>query len=155
MTELNNQSIPQHDHNVIVFVKDGSDFQTLGWIHIKTRMIVTLATHIFTKISWLNTYFYVLLVCWEVRITMSVLKVSREGHNITSIMFSFMHLLLKTANHVALLTPHTNSSPQQLKRTKEVCKVAFKDHPQFLEQSREASFRTLSDPKYCGKMKVS
>ncbi|XP_067677911.1 DNA excision repair protein ERCC-6-like 2 [Haliotis asinina] len=81
-------------------------------------------------------------------------KVSPEGHNITSVMFSFMHLLLKTANHVALLTPHANSSLQQLKRTKEVCKIAFKDHPQFLEQSREASFRTLSDPKYCGKMKV-
>ncbi|XP_046356993.2 DNA excision repair protein ERCC-6-like 2 isoform X1 [Haliotis rufescens] len=95
-----------------------------------------------------------ILVFWEIRNRTFVLKVSPEGHSIASIMFSFMHLLLKTANHVALLTPHANSSPQQLKRTREVCKVAFKDHPQFLEQTREASFRTLSDPKYCGKMKV-
>ncbi len=33
-------------------------------------------------------------------------------------------------------------------------RLAFAEHPQFLEQTRTASFRTLSDPKYCGKMKV-
>ena len=33
-------------------------------------------------------------------------------------------------------------------------RIAFASHPQFIEQTRNASFKTLSDPKYCGKMKV-
>ena len=35
------------------------------------------------------------------------------------------------------------------------CEEAFSKHPQFLEMSRQASFLTLSDPKYCGKMQVN
>ena len=70
-------------------------------------------------------------------------------------MFSFMHVLLKTSNHVALLIPHSRMSPDQEQRAKKLCDIAFKDHPEFVALARDAAFRTLSDPKYCGKMKVS
>lgn len=70
---------------------------------------------------------------------------------------SFMHLLLKAANHCALLIPGSNSKGSELqsKRAREICEHVFKDFPQFVEQTKTAAFLTLSDPKYCGKMKVS
>nr|KAG5713963.1 hypothetical protein BaRGS_020291 [Batillaria attramentaria] len=79
---------------------------------------------------------------------------TRGGRKLWSVMFSFMHVLLKTANHVALLIPHARTSPEQKQRTQNLCEIAFKDHPEFISQTQEAAFRTLSDPKYCGKMKV-
>ena len=69
-------------------------------------------------------------------------------------MFTFMHLLLKVSNHVAMLVPKNNTSEQQNKMARKICDVAFEKHPGFVNQTREASFQTLSDPKYCGKMKV-
>ncbi|XP_052775381.1 DNA excision repair protein ERCC-6-like 2 isoform X2 [Mya arenaria] len=77
-----------------------------------------------------------------------------DGYSIQSLMFTFMHLLLKTSNHVALLIPRERTSEQQARLARTICKAALKDHPEFVSQTKEASFKTLSDPKYCGKMKV-
>ncbi len=78
-----------------------------------------------------------------------------DGRKLNAVTLSFMHLLLKAANHVALLMPSRTASIEQQKKAKEICQVAFASHPEFLQLTREASFRTLSDPKYCGKMKVT
>lgn len=75
-------------------------------------------------------------------------------YSVRAVTMSFMHLLIKVANHVALLLPCNTDSEEQQKRALEICTLAFSMHPQFLQQSRNASFRTLSDPQYCGKMKV-
>jgi len=77
-----------------------------------------------------------------------------KGRSAASVMFTFLHVLLKTSNHVALLTPHARMSPDQEQQSRKLCDIAFKEHKEFLGLTREAAFRTLSDPQYCGKMKV-
>ncbi|XP_060584908.1 LOW QUALITY PROTEIN: DNA excision repair protein ERCC-6-like 2 [Ruditapes philippinarum] len=77
-----------------------------------------------------------------------------EGQSIRSLRFTFMHLLLKTSNHVALLIPTQKTSERQATTARKICKAALKEHPEFVAQTKEASFKTLSDPKYCGKMKI-
>jgi len=79
---------------------------------------------------------------------------SPDGHSMKSLRFTFMHLLLKTSNHVALLIPRERTSENQARLARTICKAALKKHPEFVSQTKEASFKTLSDPKYCGKMKV-
>ncbi|KAH9510325.1 DNA excision repair protein ERCC-6-like 2 [Bulinus truncatus] len=82
-------------------------------------------------------------------------KKSSDGSKIRSMVFSFMHILLKAANHIALLIPDNNKlNNKQAILAKNVCEIAFKDHPHFIGQTSTASFRTLSNPKYCGKMKI-
>ena len=58
--------------------------------------------------------------------------------------FTYMHLLLKAANHVALLLPSNTDSKNQADYAKALCRQVFDKHQQFLEQSQKASFRTLS-----------
>ena len=85
-----------------------------------------------------------------------------------------MHLMLKAANHVGLLIPDGDSTRRDpaclcdsddgedltvkekpgAALARSVFLTAFKDQPQFVELTRSAAFRTLSDPRYCGKMKV-
>ena len=65
-----------------------------------------------------------------------------------------MSLLIKVANHIALLTPHVNMSDKQRQKAQKYCDIAFARHPQFVTLRREARFCTLSDPSYCGKMQV-
>ncbi|KAI8773176.1 DNA excision repair protein ERCC-6 2, partial [Biomphalaria glabrata] len=82
-------------------------------------------------------------------------KRASDGTKIWSMIFSFMHLLLKAANHIALLIPNNNKlNDKQARLAKSVCELAFRDHPHFVEQTSTASFRTLSDAKYCGKIKI-
>ncbi|CAL1534431.1 unnamed protein product [Lymnaea stagnalis] len=81
-------------------------------------------------------------------------KVAPNGMKVQALVFSYMHLMLKAANHIALLLPDDKMSEKQATMTRLVCEVAFKEHPQFVEQTQLAAFRTLSDPKYCGKMKI-
>lgn len=83
-----------------------------------------------------------------------VFQTTSDGTPVRNLMFTYMSLLMKTANHVALLIPDKTTSEGQRKHAKEICEIAFAKHPQFVSQASEASFRTLSDPKYCGKMKV-
>ncbi|XP_061181749.1 DNA excision repair protein ERCC-6-like 2 [Saccostrea echinata] len=71
---------------------------------------------------------------------------------VTGLQFIFMHLLLKVSNHAALLieNPHRELS----KYSKMVCKAVFEEFPHFYNHTKESAFRTLSDPKYCGKMRI-
>eukprot|EP00058_Branchiostoma_floridae_P015028 XP_002600516.1 hypothetical protein BRAFLDRAFT_205490 [Branchiostoma floridae] len=81
-------------------------------------------------------------------------ETNAEGESVKELMFSYLSVLLKVSNHVALLLPEMQGSKKALKRTQRVCDVVFKKHPHFVKLAREAAFRTLSDPKYCGKMQV-
>lgn len=65
-------------------------------------------------------------------------------------------LLIKCANHVGLLYKPSSESPGDnlLTKTQKVCESVFSRYPQFLGMSCKASLMTLSDPKYCGKMKT-
>ena len=65
-------------------------------------------------------------------------------------------LLIKCANHIGLLCKTTSESTRDslLSKTQKVCQTVFDRHPQLLEMTYEASLITLSDPKYCGKMKT-
>jgi hypothetical protein len=77
-----------------------------------------------------------------------------DGRSIAAVTLSFMHLLLKTANHVALLLPQFTNNENQKKQAQEICAKAFELHPEFMNQASRATFQTLSEPKHCGKMKV-
>ncbi|XP_060073499.1 DNA excision repair protein ERCC-6-like 2 [Ylistrum balloti] len=77
-----------------------------------------------------------------------------DGLSTRQIRFTFMHILLKIANHVALLVPSSKSDRQLTEFSKEVIKYIREKFPEFFSETREAAFRTLSDPKYCGKMKI-
>ncbi|XP_066299011.1 DNA excision repair protein ERCC-6-like 2 [Branchiostoma lanceolatum] len=81
-------------------------------------------------------------------------KTNADGEKVKELMFSYLSVLLKVSNHVALLLPEMQGSKKALKRTQRVCDVVFRKHPHFVRLAREAAFRTLSDPKYCGKMQV-
>ncbi|GFN83057.1 DNA excision repair protein ercc-6-like 2, partial [Plakobranchus ocellatus] len=86
-----------------------------------------------------------------------------DGTKVWGLVFSFMHLMLKAANHVGLLIPDSDTTDNVGTSLKEkpgaglaqsVFRIAFRDQPQFVELTRSAAFRTLSDPRYCGKMKI-
>ncbi|XP_076093658.1 uncharacterized protein LOC143064602 isoform X2 [Mytilus galloprovincialis] len=70
------------------------------------------------------------------------------------VMFTFLSLFLKVGNHVALMIPARTSEDNLKPLTKHILKEVYDQFPQYFTDSKEASFRTLSDPKYCGKMKV-
>ena len=77
-----------------------------------------------------------------------------DDKSVRSLTMSYMHLLLKAASHIALLLPSHTNNENQKREAEIICKTVFSDHPQFIRQTREAAFKTLSDPKFCGKMKV-
>ena len=83
------------------------------------------------------------------------IQTNEQGIKVRALTFSFMTLLTKVSNHVALLMPETKMSDLQRLTVKTYCDIAFAKHPQFVKLSREARFCTLSDPNYCGKMQVS
>ena len=71
------------------------------------------------------------------------------------VMFTFLSLFMKVGNHVALMVPDKTSSDNLKPLTKHILKEVYDKFPQYFLDSKEASFRTLSDPKFCGKMKVN
>ncbi|XP_014679912.1 PREDICTED: DNA excision repair protein ERCC-6-like 2, partial [Priapulus caudatus] len=73
---------------------------------------------------------------------------------VKSLTFTYLSLLLKTANHAALLIPDASTSELQVSTAREICERVLSHCPEFVDQTRHAAFRTLSDPKYCGKMAV-
>lgn len=81
-------------------------------------------------------------------------KKSSTGKSLKSVMFQFLHLLLKVSNHVGLLAPDKKASSVQNQTAIEICEKVFKKHPRFLQLTQKAAFSALSDPKYCCKMKV-
>ena len=79
---------------------------------------------------------------------------NKEGLTVKTLTFTFLHLLMKAANHIALLIPKYSKSDLQKKFAQSVCETALAGHPEFVHDAETASFRTLSDPKHCGKMEV-
>ncbi|NXJ10185.1 ER6L2 protein, partial [Odontophorus gujanensis] len=80
-------------------------------------------------------------------------KVNSYGETIKSLQFSYLTILQKVANHVALLQTD-NTSKQQETHIKRVCNEVFSSFPDFMQLTKDAAFETISDPKYSGKMKV-
>ncbi|NWZ70267.1 ER6L2 protein, partial [Acrocephalus arundinaceus] len=80
-------------------------------------------------------------------------KVNAHGETIKSLRFSYLMILQKVANHVALLQTD-NTSKLQDAHIKRVCSQVFSSFPDFVQLSKDAAFETISDPKYSGKMKV-
>ncbi|XP_051875135.1 DNA excision repair protein ERCC-6-like 2 isoform X2 [Pristis pectinata] len=81
-------------------------------------------------------------------------KCNQEGSTVRQIYFSYLAVLRKISNHVALLQPNENTSKMQQSTVRGVCEHVFCKFPEFVKQSKEAAFATISDPKYSGKMKV-
>uniref|UniRef100_A0A8C3L7G0 ERCC excision repair 6 like 2 n=1 Tax=Chrysolophus pictus TaxID=9089 RepID=A0A8C3L7G0_CHRPC len=80
-------------------------------------------------------------------------KMNSHGETIKSLQFSYLTILQKVANHVALLQTD-NTSKQQETHIKRVCNEVFSSFPDFMKLSKDAAFETISDPKYSGKMRV-
>ncbi|XP_053433121.1 DNA excision repair protein ERCC-6-like 2 isoform X2 [Nycticebus coucang] len=80
-------------------------------------------------------------------------KTNSQGETVKTLYFSYLTVLQKVANHVALLQSATTSKQQET-LIKRICDQVFSRFPDFVQKSKDAAFETLSDPKYSGKMKV-
>ncbi|XP_053323486.1 DNA excision repair protein ERCC-6-like 2 isoform X2 [Spea bombifrons] len=79
-------------------------------------------------------------------------KENEHGESVRTMYFSYLAILRKVANHAALL--QTDTSKKQEAHIKRICAEVFSKFPEFMQQSKDAAFETISDPKYSGKMKV-
>lgn len=80
-------------------------------------------------------------------------KTNSRGETVKTLYFSYLAVLQKVANHVALLQA-ASTSKQQETIIKRICDQVFSRFPDYVQKSKDAAFQTLSDPKYSGKMKV-
>ncbi|XP_075825490.1 DNA excision repair protein ERCC-6-like 2 isoform X2 [Microtus pennsylvanicus] len=80
-------------------------------------------------------------------------KTNSQGDKVRSLCLSYLTVLQKVANHVALLQTASTSKHQET-LIKRICDQVFSRFPDFVQKSKDAAFETLSDPKYSGKMKV-
>ncbi|CAH2294299.1 DNA excision repair ERCC-6-like 2 isoform X1 [Pelobates cultripes] len=81
-------------------------------------------------------------------------KKNKYGESVRTLYFSYLAILRKVANHAALLQTDSSTSKKQEAHIKRVCDEVFSKFPEFVQQSKDAAFETISDPKYSGKMKV-
>ncbi|XP_056380860.1 DNA excision repair protein ERCC-6-like 2 isoform X2 [Hyla sarda] len=81
-------------------------------------------------------------------------KKNQYGESVKTIYFSYLAILRKVANHAALLQSDSNTSKKQEDHIRRICSEVFSKFPEFIQQSKESAFETISDPKYSGKMKV-
>ncbi|XP_048383438.1 DNA excision repair protein ERCC-6-like 2 isoform X1 [Stegostoma tigrinum] len=81
-------------------------------------------------------------------------KQNEDGITVRQMYFSYLSILRKVSNHAALLQPDENTSKMQASTVRRICERVFCKFPEFLQQSKDAAFITISDPKYSGKMKV-
>ncbi|KAM3938757.1 DNA excision repair protein ERCC-6-like 2 [Leptodactylus fuscus] len=79
---------------------------------------------------------------------------NQYGESVKTLYFSYLAILRKVANHAALLQSFSNTSKKQEDHIRRICSEVFSKFPEFMLQSKEAAFETISDPKYSGKMKV-
>ncbi|KAM7019134.1 DNA excision repair protein ERCC-6-like 2 [Tautogolabrus adspersus] len=81
-------------------------------------------------------------------------QANSEGVKIKGLYFSYLAILRKVANHVALLQSTAGTSKKQDKYVGRVCEKVFQKFPEFVQRCKDESFEALSDPMYSGKMKV-
>uniref|UniRef100_A0A5F4W9Y4 ERCC excision repair 6 like 2 n=1 Tax=Callithrix jacchus TaxID=9483 RepID=A0A5F4W9Y4_CALJA len=80
-------------------------------------------------------------------------KTNSHGETVKTLYLSYLTVLQKVANHVALLQA-VSTSKQQETLIKRICDQVFSRFPDFVQKTKDAAFETLSDPKYSGKMKL-
>ncbi|XP_076021280.1 DNA excision repair protein ERCC-6-like 2 isoform X2 [Genypterus blacodes] len=77
-----------------------------------------------------------------------------EGVRVHELYFSYLAILRKVANHVALLQSTAGTSKKQEKYVSDICGKVFQKFPDFVQRCKTEAFESLSDPMYSGKMKV-
>ncbi|XP_062372183.1 DNA excision repair protein ERCC-6-like 2 [Sardina pilchardus] len=81
-------------------------------------------------------------------------KTNSKGVPVRNLYFSYLAILRKVANHVALLQSKEGTSKKQEESINAICEKVFRKFPEFVERCKEASFEAMSDPMYSGKMRV-
>ncbi|XP_067269700.1 DNA excision repair protein ERCC-6-like 2 isoform X2 [Pseudorasbora parva] len=81
-------------------------------------------------------------------------KLNADGVPVRHLYFSYLAILRKVANHVALLQSREGTSKKQEKYVTAICEQVFRKFPDFTERCKQAAFEAMSDPMYSGKMKV-
>uniref|UniRef100_A0AAX7UYH1 Excision repair cross-complementation group 6-like 2 n=1 Tax=Astatotilapia calliptera TaxID=8154 RepID=A0AAX7UYH1_ASTCA len=81
-------------------------------------------------------------------------KTNSDGVHMKELYFSYLAILRKVANHVALLQSTPGTSKKQEKYVSAVCAKVFQKFPEFVHRCKNEAFEALSDPMYSGKMKV-
>ncbi|KPP75863.1 hypothetical protein Z043_104846 [Scleropages formosus] len=81
-------------------------------------------------------------------------KNNSKGVPVKDVYFSYLAILRKVANHVALLQPRGSTSKKQEQYVNEICEKVFQKFPGFTQRCKQAAFEAMSDPVYSGKMKV-
>ncbi|KAF5905294.1 DNA excision repair protein ERCC-6-like 2 isoform X1, partial [Clarias magur] len=81
-------------------------------------------------------------------------KLNSDSVSVRRLYFSYLAILRKVANHVALLQSKEGTSKKQEKYVTAICEQVFKKFPDFTERCKQAAFEAMSDPVYSGKMKV-
>ncbi|XP_037339055.2 DNA excision repair protein ERCC-6-like 2 isoform X1 [Pungitius pungitius] len=81
-------------------------------------------------------------------------KTNTEGVKMKGLYFSYLAILRKVANHVALLQSTAGVSKKQEKYVGAICANVFQKIPDFVQRCKDKAFEALSDPMYSGKMKV-
>ncbi|XP_040898844.1 DNA excision repair protein ERCC-6-like 2 isoform X2 [Toxotes jaculatrix] len=79
---------------------------------------------------------------------------SSEGVQMKALYFSYLAILRKVANHVALLQSTAGTSKKQEKYVGAICQKVFQKFPDFVQRCKDEAFEALSDPVYSGKMKA-
>ncbi|XP_036954302.1 DNA excision repair protein ERCC-6-like 2 isoform X2 [Acanthopagrus latus] len=81
-------------------------------------------------------------------------KTNSNGVEMKNLYFSYLAILRKVANHVALLQSTAGTSKKQEKYLSAICAKVFQKFPDFVQRCKNEAFEALSDPMYSGKMKV-
>uniref|UniRef100_A0A8C2KIZ9 Excision repair cross-complementation group 6-like 2 n=1 Tax=Cyprinus carpio TaxID=7962 RepID=A0A8C2KIZ9_CYPCA len=81
-------------------------------------------------------------------------KLNANGVPVRYLYFSYLAILRKVANHVALLQSKEGTSKKQEKYVTAICEQVFRKFPDFTGRCKQAAFEAMSDPVYSGKMKV-
>ncbi|KAM4615933.1 DNA excision repair protein ERCC-6-like 2 isoform 2-T2 [Polymixia lowei] len=81
-------------------------------------------------------------------------ETNSEGVKMKELYFSYLAILRKVANHVALLQSTAGTSKKQKKYVSAVCEKVFQKFPDFVRRCKQEAFEAMSDPAYSGKMKV-
>ncbi|XP_063043760.1 DNA excision repair protein ERCC-6-like 2 [Engraulis encrasicolus] len=77
-----------------------------------------------------------------------------KGIRVRDLYFSYLAILRKVANHVALLQSTEGTSKKQEQYIRGVCEKVFQKFPEFVARFKGAFFEAMSDPMYSGKMRV-